>query len=136
MTQAIDDRAGGGGGPVAVFRAHLAAGRFMIQRSLETGEHVFYPRIFAPGDDGSTLEWVEASGRGVVYATTITRRKPERGGDYNICLVELAEGPRLMSRVVGVAPDEVRIGMPVRARIDSLKDEPAIVFEPAGEGER
>jgi uncharacterized protein len=127
---------GDGGGPEAVFRGHLAAGRFMIQRCRETGAHVFYPRVFAPGDDASSLEWVEASGRGVVYATTTTRRKPERGGDYNICLVEPAEGPRMMSRVVGVGPEEVRIGMPVRARIETLKDEPALVFEPIGEGER
>jgi hypothetical protein len=45
------------------------------------------------------------------------RRKPADGGDYNVCLVDLAEGPRMLSRVAGVAPEEVRIGMAVKARI-------------------
>lgn len=116
-------------GPEAQWRAHLAAGRFMIQRDPATGTHVFHPRAVAPGTGGA-LEWVEASGRGTVHATTINRRRPEKGGDVHICLVDLAEGPRMMSRVVGIAPDEVRIGMPVRAKIDRIDGEPAVVFVP------
>jgi len=119
-----------GPGPEAVFRAHLAQGRFMIQRSASTGRYVFYPRIVAPGTGEADLEWVEASGDGTVYATTITRRRPEQGGDFNVALVDLAEGPRMMSRVVGIDPGEVTIGMRVRARIQNLNGAPAVVFEP------
>ena len=125
MTNPFIDR------PEANFRAHLAQGRFMIQRCKETGEHVFYPRLFPPGDAGGTLEWVEASGRGIVHATTVNRRRPEQGGDYNIALIELEEGPRMLSRVVGIAPDAVHIGQKVRARIEPLDGSPAVVFEPA-----
>ncbi len=61
------------------------------------------------------------------------RRKPQAGGDYNVALVDLAEGPRLMSRIDGIAPDQVRIGMRVQARVI---DDPAkgklLVFFPAG----
>jgi len=45
------------------------------------------------------------------------RRKPVDGGDTNIVLVDLTEGVRLMSRVAGVAPEQVKIGMAVSARI-------------------
>ncbi len=44
-----------------------------------------------------------ASGKGRVHTTTVVRRKPERGGDYNVCMVELEEGVRMMSRVDGIA---------------------------------
>jgi hypothetical protein len=120
-----------GPGPEAIFRAHLAEGRFMIQRSASTGLHVFYPRVVVPGSGEADLEWVEASGDGTVYATTITRRRAEQGGDYNIALIDLAEGPRMMSRVVGIAPEAVTIGMKVRAKIDELNGAPAVLFESA-----
>ena len=119
-----------GPGPEAVFREHLAQGRFMIQRSASTGRYVFYPRVVAPGTGEADLEWVEASGEGTVYATTVTRRRPEQGGDYNVALIDLAEGPRMMSRVVGIDPGAVTIGMKVRARIQDLNGAPAVVFEP------
>jgi uncharacterized OB-fold protein len=120
-----------GPGPEAIFRAHLAEGRFMIQRSASTGLHVFYPRVVMPCSGEADLEWVEASGDGTVYATTLTRRRAELGGDYNIALIDLAEGPRMMSRVVGITPEEVTIGMKVKAKIDEHNGAPAVLFEPA-----
>jgi len=121
-----------GPGPEARFKAYLAEGKFMIQRSASTGAHVFYPRTINPGTGEADLEWVEASGEGTVYATTVTRQRPEKGGDYNIALIDLAEGPRMMARVEGIAPDAVTIGMKVKAKIGEAGGEPAIVFEPAG----
>lgn len=124
-------------GPDAEFWQHLNAGKFMIQRSRSTGQHVFYPRMRAPQSGADDLEWVEASGAGEVHAVTIIPRKPERGGTYNIALVELAEGPRMMTRIVGIDPEAVTIGMPVRAKITqpdfgSMKggDQNLVVFEP------
>lgn len=118
-------------GPEAEFRAHLAAGRFMIQRSAATGKHVFYPRAAVPGTGERDLEWVAASGDGVVYSTTVNRRSPDKGGVFNVALIDLAEGPRMLSRVVDIAPAEVRIGMKVRARIEELNGAPAVVWSPA-----
>jgi hypothetical protein len=120
-----------GPGPEATFRAHLAEGRFMIQRSASTGKYVFFPRVMMPGTGEADLEWIEASGVGTVYATTVTRRRPEHGGDYNVALIDLAEGPRMMSRVVGIDPGEVTIGMKVKAKVDDLNGAPAVLFEPA-----
>ena len=110
------------------FRRFLAEGRFMIQRSAATGRHVFFPRIAEPGT-GAPLDWVEASGRGVVQATTVVRKKPPEPS-YNVALIDLAEGPRLMSRVEGVEPDAVTIGMAVQARIVDQDGEPVLVFIP------
>ncbi len=116
--------------PEAEWRAHLAEGRFMLQRSCSSGGHVFYPRIAEPGTGADDLEWVEASGTGTVHAVTVVRKK-EPADSYNVVLVDLAEGPRLMSRVDGVAVDDVKIGMAVRASIISEGDKPLLVFVPA-----
>jgi uncharacterized OB-fold protein len=117
------------GGPEAQWRAFLAAGRFMIQRSRATGRHVFYPRVMAPGTGETDLEWVAASGNGTVYATTANR---SREGSTNIAIVELAEGPRMMSRVEGMPAEAVTVGLAVKARIATLEDGTLnIVFDPA-----
>ena len=101
----------------------------MIQRSKSTGVHVFYPRAFVPGTGETDLEWVEASGKGVVYSSTANRRSPEKGGTFNVALIDMAEGVRMMSRVVGVAPETVPIGQKVRAKIEDLNGAPAVVWE-------
>ena len=120
-----------GPGPERVYEDNVKAGKFMIQRSKSSGNYVFYPRTLEPGTGAADLEWVEASGDGVVYATTVNRQRPEKGGDYNIALIDLAEGPRMMSRVVGIEPADVKIGMKVKAKVDAIGDKPAVVFEPA-----
>jgi uncharacterized OB-fold protein len=63
---------------------------------------------------------------GVVYSTTTVYA---RDGAYNVCLVDLADGSRVMSTVAGIAPEDVRIGMAVRARAQTGAD--AIVFDVA-----
>ena len=68
-----------------------------------------------------------------VYARTVVRRKPERGGDYNVVLVDLDEGVRMMSRVDGIAHDEIAAGLKVSASIGEGADGgPAVVFRPEG----
>jgi uncharacterized OB-fold protein len=111
-------------------RRHLAEGRFMLQRARATGAYIHPPRVAAPGSGDTDLHWVEASGHATVHSTTVVRQKPP-AADYNVSLIDLAEGPRMMSRVVGIAPAQVRIGMPVRARIVVEDDAPLVVFEPA-----
>ena len=116
--------------PDAIFRAHLEQGRFLLQRSRETGRFLFYPRVAEPETGCTDLEWVEVSGLGTVYSTTVIHQKPPAPA-YNVVLVDLAEGPRMMSRVEGLAPEQVRIGMAVRARIAQDESGPVIVFDPA-----
>jgi uncharacterized OB-fold protein len=64
-----------------------------------------------------------------VYSTTVIRQKPP-APSYNLALVDLAEGPRMMSRVEGIPPEQVRIGMRVSAKIIRENDVPLLVFEP------
>ncbi len=113
--------------PERDFHAFLGEGRFMIQRSRSSGRHVFYPRLVEPLTGADDLEWVEASGKGVVYSATVVRPRPP-AVPYNVVLVDLAEGPRIMSRVDGTAAAEVHIGMAVTARIIEEEDKPLIVF--------
>ena len=117
--------------PEKEFFEHLASGRFMIQMSRSTGGYVYYPRMAEPGTGAADLEWVEASGRGTVYSTTVIRGKPP-AASANLALIDLVEGPRMMSRVDGIAPEAVKIGMAVCARILTEDGKPLIVFEPAG----
>lgn len=116
--------------PDVDYQNFLKQGRFMIQRSASSGKHVFYPRIAMPGTGAEDLEWVPASGRGVVYSTTVVRAKPP-AISYNVALIELEEGPRMMSRVENIAPESVQIGMSVRARIAKENDLSFVVFDPA-----
>ena len=113
--------------PEEEWRAYLAQGRFMLQRTAGSGRHIFYPRVAEPGTGDTALEWVQASGAGIVHAVTIIRRKPPTP-DYNVVLVDLAEGPRMMSQIVDIAPDAVHIGMTVHARIDQVDGPPLLVF--------
>ncbi len=124
MGQERTTSAAGELGPEARFKAYLADGRFMLQRSRSTGKFTFYPRVAIPGTGETDLEWVAASCRGTVYAITVNRG---RDSSYNIAIVQLAEGPRLMSRIEGV--ETAAIGTAVKARIATLKGEPALVFD-------
>jgi uncharacterized OB-fold protein len=122
-------------GPIAEFWAFLRDNKFMIQRSVSTGKTVFYPRLFIPGSGESDLEWVEASGRAVVYAASVVLRPDDKGGDYSVVLVDLDEGPRMLARVEGVDPHSVEIGMSVVGRVERLREDPedaqpVVVFYP------
>lgn len=116
--------------PEKEYMEHLAQGRFMIQRSPTTGEYVFYPRMAAPGSGTDDLEWVAVSGLGTVYSTTVIRQKPPTP-DYNLALIDLVEGVRMMSRVEGLVPTDVKIGMRVRAKVIREGEQSLVVFEPA-----
>jgi hypothetical protein len=72
---------------------------------------------------------VAPAGSGTVAAVTTIGRKPDQGGNYHVCLVDLDEGVRLLSRVEGLAPDAVAIGMRVRARVQLADGKGLVVFD-------
>ncbi len=117
-----------GPGPVHLYQEALNQGKFIIQQCKGCGKHVFYPRVLCPHCGSVELKWVEPTGRGVVYSTSIVRQKPEKGGDYNVALIELEEGPRMLSRVMDLDPDKVKIGMQVSAHVGLLDGQHAVVF--------
>lgn len=112
----------------AHWREALIEGRLLLQRDRETGKAYFPPRI--AGSKGQALEWFEATGRGVVYSVTVIHPRPPKE-PYNVVLVDLEEGARVMSRVDGVPAQEVAIGMPVIASIEQSQEGPLLIFHPA-----
>ena len=116
------------GGAEARYRAAFNEGRFLIQRCNDCKKHVFYPRVVCPHCGSASLAWVEPKGTGTVYSTTTVRRKPDAGGDYDVSLIDLDEGVRMMSRVEGMPPTEVKIGMRVRAKVIDNKGAGLVVF--------
>ena len=117
--------------PLAVYQSHLDKGELTYQWSPAAQRAVFYPRLVCPYSGSTDLEWRVASGLGTVQATTVTH--PQQGEPYNVALIDCDEGFRLMSRVEGIDPMAVKIGMRVRFKVHKPEgDEPAYpVFEPA-----
>jgi uncharacterized protein len=113
--------------------AELDAGRFLIQHCGSCGRHIYFPREVCPHCGSDALSLVPPKGTGTVYAVTTVRRKADAGGDYNVSLIDLDEGVRLMSRVDNLNPDTVKIGQRVTARV-SVSDGKGIVLFDALEG--
>lgn len=110
--------------------------RFLLQWCIHCDRAQYFPRDICLVCGGSELEWREASGAGVVYTLTVENKPMNpaiNGGErYVIALVDLAEGPRMMTNIFGCPPDDVYVGMPVRVAWDSLSDGRYLaVFEPA-----
>jgi len=93
-------------------------------RCEDCGAAIFPARVLCPACGSRRLRSETSSGRGVVYSTTTVHR---REGTHNVALVDLDEGFRMMSAVVGIDPDDVRIGMAVQAHDDGER----VVFDAA-----
>lgn len=111
-------------------QAALAEGRFLIQQCGDCGQHIYFPREICPHCGSDRLTLVPPSGLGTVYSVTTVRRKPDAGGDYNVCLIDLDEGVRLMSRVDMDPVDAVQVGQRVQARVVVDKGQGMVVFDP------
>ena len=110
--------------------------RFVIQRCNSCGEHQFYPRGVCSHCLSSELEWREASGNGTVYSYSVNHRAPHPGFaddlPFVLGIVELEEGPRMMTNIVVSDPDSVTIGMAVTVTFDDVTDQVTLPkFTPA-----
>ena len=116
--------------PLARFRAHLALGELAYQFDTQNAQPVFYPRVIGPGSGSADLEWRVSAGLGTVHAVTVIAPRGEPA--YNVVLIDMDEGFRLMGRVDEVPADSVRIGLRVRARVHAPGDgaAPYPVFVP------
>ena len=86
-----------------------------------------YPRPFCPSCWSEDVEWQEVSGRGTIYTYSIVFRNDlapfDEWGTYVPAIVELDEGPRLMTNIVDTPTDSLRVGMPVEVRYRDLTDD-------------
>lgn len=111
--------------------------KLMLQYSPSLGKYVFYPRNRSPLTLEDDLEWRQVSGRGTVYTYTVSGRATappwEDSVPQLIAVVELEEGPRMTTELVNVAPEAIRIGMPVRAVFQDVEGSEITMlrFEPA-----
>jgi len=112
------------------FVEKLQQGEFLLQHCMNCKQFLYYPRLMCTKCGSQDLQWQKPSGLGTVYSFTIVRRRPERGGDYNLALIDLDEGPRMQSRIEGVDPEEINIGMQVTARIVTEHEAPLVLFVP------
>lgn len=110
------------------YQAELDVGRFCIQHCPQCQQHVFTPRELCPHCGHDTLRWVRPSGSATVYSSTTIARKPDAGGDYNLALLDLDEGVRMMGRVQGLEPAQVHIGMRVQAQVVQQAGRGLVVF--------
>lgn len=98
----------------------------------DCGQAFFPPHLVCQKCRSSAWSWVESAGRGTVYSFTIVHRAPQPGFDppYVLAVVDLDEGLELMTNLVGVDPDEVRIGQRVRVEWHSFGDVTLPMFTP------
>jgi uncharacterized OB-fold protein len=110
-------------------------GKLLIKRCSACGRAHFYPRPFCPHCWSDDVEWEEASGRATLYTFSIIRRNdlppfPDRV-PYVAAVVDLEEGPRMMTNVEGCDPEEVEIGMDLMVAFREEDDFAIPVFRKA-----
>ena len=108
----------------------------LLQWCVDCDRPIFYPREVCPLCMGSALEWRRASGRGAVYAVTVEHHPQHPAmneiAPYPVALVDLDEGVRMLSRLVGCS--DPRVGMSVNVTWEELTDGRNLpLFEPAKE---
>ena len=115
--------------PNATFVGYLRQGKLAYQFSTVSNKAVFFPRLVCPFSGTDCLEWRESAGFGVVYSTSALHTRDS--APYNVALIDMDEGFRLMSRVEDIPAEEVRIGLRVRFRVHAPEGEdPYPVFIP------
>jgi uncharacterized protein len=103
------------------------AGRLLVKKCNGCGEGHHYPRPFCPSCWSEDVEWQDVSGRGTIYTYSVVFRNDlppfNEWGTYMPAIVELHEGPRLMTNIIDATPDEVSVGAAVEVRYSDLTDE-------------
>jgi uncharacterized protein len=116
-------------GTTRPFWESLKAHQMKLQKCNDTGKFFFYPRGLSPFTLSDNISWEPVSGRGVIHAFTIVHQNRAPGFadeiPYVVAMVELEEGPRMMSNIIDVEadPEHVKIGMPVEIVYDDITDE-------------
>jgi uncharacterized protein len=114
-----------------------AAGELRLQRCADCGTAFFYPRSSCPQCASTAVEWFTASGRATLYSYTITHRPaPGFEAPYAIAVVQLAEGPRMMTNIVGIdnTPDNLVLDMDLEVTFEQRGEIALPQFTPAGLG--
>lgn len=108
------------------FFAGGTLGKLVLQRCLRCRELIYYPRMVCPRCLSPDYEWATLSGLATVYSYAIVWRPnhPAFADQIPITLavVDLKEGPQMVTTIVGCAPDRVEIGMDVTVVFDTIAE--------------
>lgn len=113
-----------------------AAGRLVIGHCDDCDDAIFYPRPFCPNCWGENVSWREASGRATLYTWSIVYRNdvPPFASrvPYVAAIVELKEGPKMMTNVIDCEFDALAVGMALEVTFAPLGESLKMpVFRPA-----
>lgn len=100
----------------AAFWAATLDGKLLLQRCSDCGRAGYYPRHVCANCHSTDLVDTEASGRGRIYSYTVTARgilEYANAGSYVLAMVELDEGPKMVTNIVDCDPTGLTIGQPV-----------------------
>jgi uncharacterized OB-fold protein len=120
------------------FRGGTKAGELRLQRCDQCSNVYFPPRPFCPKCASRSVSWFAASGKGTLHSYVINHRPAPGFQDeapYAIAVVQLDEGPRMMTSLVGVeqTPEALVLDMPVEVSFDRVSDAIALPkFRPSG----
>lgn len=99
----------------------------VLQYCRDCGRPWFYPRPCCPHCLSLAFDWRPVRGEGQVYTYTVVHRPPSEAYQdavpYVVAIIELDEGVRMMSNVIGCPSEDVRIGMRVRVTFEDLAPE-------------
>ena len=112
------------------------AGELRLQRCGACGDSYFPPRPFCPKCGGREVEVYAASGQAILYAyVSNPRPRPDMGTEpHSIAVVELAEGPRMMTNIINCpqTPEALQLDMPLKVTFAPQTDDITLpLFEPA-----
>jgi uncharacterized OB-fold protein len=100
------------------------AGQLAVQRCEQCGNRPFPPRANCPSCGASSLSWSPVSGRATVYSYTVALRPPHPAFADQlplvVAIVQLEEGPRMVTNIVGCDPDDVEVGMAVEVASEPI----------------
>ena len=101
-------------------------GRLLVQECSVCGQRQLYGRSLCTNCHSAALTWIESSGLGTIYSRTIIRQNPSRSFKHLIpfvvALIDLDDGPRMMSNVVGTPAEDVKIGDRVRVVFEEVTE--------------
>lgn len=120
----------------AVFWRGLREGKLLLQHCLDCANVQYYQQGMCRRCGGERLEHRPASGRGKVHSYSVVHRAPgpafKRDLPYAVLLVELEEGPRMISSLVGASPESVTFDMPVELVCEKASEDITLPrFRPA-----
>ncbi|MGI5139076.1 MULTISPECIES: Zn-ribbon domain-containing OB-fold protein [unclassified Streptomyces] len=111
-----------------------AEGRLLIRRCAACGRAHHYPREFCPHCWSEDVTWEQAGGRATLYTWSVVHRNDlppfADRTPYTAAVVDLAEGPRMMTEVVECAGAELRVGMDLQVAFRRAGGMPVPVFRP------